>query len=943
MLVNQSAEPGVLSDWRGFLDVIAEDTERPAILSDDQVLTCGQLMVLRAEWKGALAAQGVTAGHRVATLLPDAASTAATLLALIDTVSVMPLSAEASPIRLAEQIQRAEADVILFRQETADHWHKALLSLPGMTEVTPLIWDNGAPSVRLQGNRVGAARFEREPGLVLHTSGSTGAPKRVPLAPDQLVLSAQNIARHLRLGPDDRAVHALPMFHVGAVVDLLIAPLIAGGSVIVSHGQTPDRLKRAVFDHGATWLQLVPTSLQHLIQSLTPDEAARMTDALRLVRMVSADLPEHLLRETETLLPRTTVVQMYGMTETSGQITSQSLDHTTRKIGSVGHAAGPEIALIDGEGALVAEGREGEICVRGPTVMAGYEGDDPTPRHGDWLRTGDVGRMDAEGQLTLTGRVKEMINRGGEKISPLVIERATRDLPGVVEATAFALPHPTLGEQPALAIVTDRPLTENQVSEVLQARLSPHEVPRHITFVTQLPRLPSGKTDRRALALQSRTQHEGAAEPYSPMARDVAEIWQAALKCRAPHSESDFFDDGGDSLSATEFLMQLEKVLDRRLPPNLLFEAPRFGALVDRLTEDTSASPQAKEPGFVAFVRSHIAGWRGQPAGPRGLMVARNTFQSGTPVFFCANGLILPNRIEKTVLTETPIYLSRSLHGMGEDRHKLSPALAEIYAEEVLALIAPGAPYILGGFCAGGLVMRQVADILTAKGRPPAHFIAVDVILDRPTDYPVFYLWSDNPKFSSAALYREPARGFQWLHPAGADYLHIPCPHIDLLAKPDEAAALKAALAPVLAGLPAPRHSHPEALSLDDRQTRYSARVRARVPRFLSPDRDRTMTVSVTNTSSETWPETAVSGIGLSLGYESLRHHRRYLARRTVLTLSKPLGPNETVSAKVPLRWPEASRKTPLYLGLYMVDDGIADFERDGSGSLRTLILRSPV
>lgn len=926
-------------NWQAFLFGMADHGARPALTGPDTPgLTFGDLLHRRSGWHTALEQAGVTGRHRVATLLPDSEDTAVALLSMIDAVSLMPLNPASSAGALPALLADAEVDAVICAPDLLPQWQAVLDRLEGIAVLT-LAMEGGA--IRLGGAAVHPARADRAPGLILQTSGSTGTPKRVPLTPDQLVLSGANIARHLGLTPDDRVVHALPMFHVGAITDLLIASLLAGGSAIVAGDQTPERVRAAILDQGATWLQLVPTSLRRLVDTTDPEMARDLTRRLRLIRMVSADLPDHLLQQARALLPDTVILQMYGMTETAGQIAAQPPDPEAQVTGSVGPAAGPEIALIDGQGALVAAGREGEVCVRGPTVMAGYEGDTETPRYGTWFRTGDLGRFDAAGNLFLTGRLKEQINRGGEKISPLVIERAARRLPGVIEAVAYPVPHPTLGEQPQLAIIGDAGLTEAEVLETLRPQLAAHEMPRQVRFLSELPRLPSGKTDRKALATLDPEGAVGAAVPESEVARTVSRLWQEALKCRAPHANSDFFEDGGDSLSATEFVIRLTDALSVTLPPNILFNAPRFGALVALLEERQEAEPAARpdEPPFLRFVRDRIAGWRGEPAGPRGLIVARNTFREGTQVFFCSNGLLLPNRFEKKIFTDHPLYLLRSLHGMEGNWRRHLDALADVYAEEVRALVEPGAPFLLGGFCAGAVVMAAVADRLAAQGLAPQHFIAVDSMLKQPTDYPVFYVWSNDPRYSGAAIFDDPSRGFGWLHPKGADYVHCATRHTQLLARPDTTRPVRRALAPLLAGGAAPRHSHPEDLTIDERRARHFARLRISGPRWLSQAQARGMTVTVTNTSPHIWPETAKSGLYLSLGFETLRG-APFKPRRKVFDLTQPLAPGQSVTAPCEVLWPDDSQRRPLLLSLAMTDDGFGAFHEHGRGLARRLVFR---
>ena len=931
---------GHLQDsWQGFLQALANSGQRPALTGTDRVtLTFADLLGRRDAWRYALDGAGITTSHRVATLLPDSASTASALLSMIDAVSLMPLNPAGSTVSLARLLADAGVDAVVCAAELLPQWQDALDALE---DIAVFVVAGGDQTIQLQGAAAPPTRIDRTPGLVLQTSGSTGTPKRVPLTPDQLVLSAAYIARHLELTGDDRVVHALPMFHIGAIVDLLIAPLLTGGSAIIAGDQTPERIRDAILDQGATWLQLVPTSLRRLVETTDPAEARAITERLRLIRMVSADLPDHLLQQTRAMLPDSVILQMYGMTETTGQITSQPPDPGAQLTGSVGRAAGPEIALIDGQGALVATGREGEVCVRGPTVMAGYEGADETPRYGTWFRTGDLGRLDAEGNLFLTGRLKEQINRGGEKISPLVIERATRALPGVVEAVAYPVPHPTLGEQPQLAIIGDGTLREADVLDTLRPQLAPHEMPRHIRFLTELPRLPSGKTDRRALAAQAPDADQVDPVPESEMGRIVSRLWQDALKCRAPHAGSDFFEDGGDSLSATEFVIRLSDALSDTLPPNILFNAPRFGQLVAVLEQrqDGEVAANPGEPPFLRYVRDRMAGWRGEPAGPRGLIIARNTFRDGPPVFFCSNGLLLPDRFETKIFTDHPLYLLRSLHGMEKTWRRHLDALADIYADEIRTLVTPGEPFFLGGFCAGAIVMSAVADRLAAIGLAPQHFIAVDSMLTQPTVYPVFYVWSDDPRFSAAAIFEDPRRGFGWLHPQGADYVHCPTRHIELLAGPDTTRPVCKALMPVLAGDPAPLNAHPEELMMADRRARHSAKIRVSAPLVLPRSSAKDVTVTVTNTSGQVWPETATSGLYMSLGYEGLRG-TPFLPRRSVLALAQPLAPGQSVSARFQVTWPDADHSRPLFMCLAMMDDGFGAFHESGRGLARRLVFR---
>ena len=706
------ADQHEIDDWRAVDAVLAADPSRVALRgADGATLTRAALCERIATIRESLASLGLGPSHGVATVLPTGIETAVALLALMGRVNLMPLNPGATPTQWADQMAAGGVDAVIVPKGAT----------PALPDHVPLY----RLADRLVGPKAPAPQQIRAAGLVLQTSGSTGTPKRVPLSTGQLVASARNIALHLSLGPDDVAIHALPMFHVGAVVDLLAAPLLAGGSVIVARDLSAEALREAMA-MGGTWLQLVPTALGHLLEGDAPDHD------LRFVRMVSADLSADLQARAEVALG-VPIIQMYGMTETAGQIASNPLPPGQAKQLSVGVPAGPEVAIIDAHGASLPTGKDGEVCVRGSTVMEGYEGSDATPRFGQWLRTGDLGHLDGDGYLFLTGRVKELINRGGEKISPLTVERAAKAVLGVQDAVAYALPHQTLGEHVGLTVVADEDVTEEAVLGALSGNLADHEQPRRVQFVSTLPKLPSGKVDRRGVALAGR-EETPASDERTGVARIASKRWAEVLSVRPPHDDADFFDDGGDSLSATDFLIALETDLGRPVSPNLLFDAPRFGALVAQLERVPQVEDDAAEaPEWMPFLRRRIAGWMGQRVGPSGLLVARNTVQDGTKIFYADHSDRNQAALGRAAGTGHPVYMVSTMRGYGEDHHAFFPELAAFYAGEITAILAPGEPIILSGYCGGGLLMTHIAPLLIAAGHPIDVFVAFDVPFEAPT------------------------------------------------------------------------------------------------------------------------------------------------------------------------------------------------------------------
>ena len=289
--------------------------------------------------------------------------------------------------------------------------------------------------------------------LVLHTSGTTSRPKMVALTQRNLCASAANIAGSLALGPADRCLNVMPLFHIHGLVAAVLASLHSGGSVFCAPGFNALRFFAWLEESGATWYTAVPTIHQAVL-----DRAPRNADLLerihlRLVRSSSAALAPQVMARLEDVFGAP-VIEAYGMTEAAHQMASNRLPPGARKPGSVGVAAGPEVAIMDGAGRLLPAGETGEVVIRGSNVTAGYLANpqaNASAFTAGWLRTGDQGWMDEDGYLRLTGRLKEIINRGGEKISPREVDEALLDHPAVAQAVTFALPDEKLGEEVAAA------------------------------------------------------------------------------------------------------------------------------------------------------------------------------------------------------------------------------------------------------------------------------------------------------------------------------------------------------------------------------------------------------------------------------------------------------------------------------------------------------------
>ncbi|WP_268748735.1 non-ribosomal peptide synthetase [Streptomyces noursei] len=419
----------------------------------------------------------------------------------------------------------------------------------------------------------------------MHTSGTTGRPKLVPQTHDIVCHSARNIATSLHLEDHDRCLNVLPLFHGHGLMSPLLATLWAGASVVCPEGFDATAFPDWLTAFTPTWYTAVPAVHQAIVGALTTRPDA-LRQPLRFVRSASAPLPADLRRTLERAVPAP-VIDSYGMTEACSIVTSNPLPPATRKPGSVGVSIGNEIAIRGEHGDLLPPGENGEIVLRGATVIAGYDrnpaADAQTFTDG-WLRTGDWGHLDEDGFLFLTGRIKEIINRGGTKISPVEVEEALLAHPAVAEAAAFPLPHATLGEEVAAALVVTTPIEDDELTSFLATRLAAPKVPRRLFRLPAIPRTSTGKIQRAALATRlARPTASRPAAPSTALETRIAAIWCDLLGRQRVGTHDHFFDLGGNSLLVRQLQVRLHDALGTDVPVVELFARPTVGALADYL------------------------------------------------------------------------------------------------------------------------------------------------------------------------------------------------------------------------------------------------------------------------------------------------------------------------------------------------------------------------
>lgn len=337
--------------------------------------------------------------------------------------------------------------------------------------------------------------------LILHTSGTTSRPKRVPLAHQNLIKSAHNVAQTYQLTADDVSLCVMPLFHVHGLVASTLATFATGGTVVVPPKFNPLSFWGTVREHRATWYSAVPTIHQVLISRAKGTRPAG-ADQLRFIRSCSASLAPQLMSDMEATFGAP-VLEAYGMTEAAHQMASNPLPPAARKAGSVGCGTNVEIAILDEAGNLLPPETVGEVSIKGPNVFAGYEGNAQANAESfssGWFRTGDQGQLDSEGYLTLVGRIKELINRGGEKISPREIDETLLSHPAVAEACCFGIPDRVYGEGVAAAVVLKDAATEKDLIAHCRSSLSDFKCPTTIYIMDAIPRTATGKIQRRNVA-----------------------------------------------------------------------------------------------------------------------------------------------------------------------------------------------------------------------------------------------------------------------------------------------------------------------------------------------------------------------------------------------------------------------------------------------------------
>ncbi|MCU0495621.1 MAG: acyl--CoA ligase [Chloroflexaceae bacterium] len=488
-----------------MLDLLAGADDHPAILAPDRpALSYGQLRANVLALAESLASFGLGRGDRIAIAMGNGPDMALAFFAAALAGTAAPLNPKYKTEEFAFYYEDTQAKALITLPGTLEAAHAA--ATPGMTIIAAEPQADGTLAFHASANARPPRPLELagadDVAMILHTSGTTSRPKRVPIRQRNLIASAANIRRTYNLNESDVGLCVMPLFHIHGIVASLLTPLSAGGTVVCPPGFDGLRFWSWVETFKPTWYSAVPTMHQLLLSRAERNAAIIQANPFRFIRSSSAPLPPVVMERLETTFGAP-VLESYGMTEATHQMASNPLPPAMRKSGSVGIGFGVEVGIMDEAGNLLPQGDIGEVVVRGPNVVDGYENNpdaNATAFVQGWFRTGDQGRLDDDGYLTLTGRIKELINRGGEKISPLEIDDVLLRHPAVAEALAFAVPHKSLGEEVHAAVVLKADASESELCAHCAASLAEFKVPRRVHILPELPRGATGKLQRISMA-----------------------------------------------------------------------------------------------------------------------------------------------------------------------------------------------------------------------------------------------------------------------------------------------------------------------------------------------------------------------------------------------------------------------------------------------------------
>ncbi len=652
---------------------------------------------------------GVRPGDVVAVAIPDSPDLFTALLGALEVAAVAPLDWQLTEAECRSRLTLLRARVLLSRSGSDGHGAAVARTL-------------GIPVIELGGSenftniRQVPIRVPEECAMVLQTSGTSGEPKLVPLTHANLYAMGTAVRNGLDVRAEDRYISIMPLYHILGFSSAL-GQLMAGGSVACT-GFDARRFPAWIEELSPTWYAAGPALHRTILEMAQEDPEPFRRSRLRFVRCGSGAGSPALLNDLERVL-QVEVINGYGLTEVG--CATNTPPRSRRKTGSAGRTIGLEIATMDAHGNLLTPGSEGEVVLRGDAVMPGYLDAEEANREvfvNGWFRSGDFGHLDQDGDLFITGRIKEVINRGGETISPLEIDHALAEHPAIKSAASFGVAHPTLGEDIVAAVVL-RPGARAVASEIrtfLAERLSRSKVPGRVWFVETLLLSASGKPLRDSLHAQfqasARVQESPASgalddEATTLLRQRIGAIWIQILHSDVPNAEDNFFAMGGDSLSAARMFALIGsefQIHESALDLATFLDSPTFLHLVQVVAKRTDGGQLRFED--VSAVCLQSSG-------------------NSPPLFFIPGEGAEPwslLHLARCLGDRQPFFALR--HRIGDPAE--FPDIASRFAK-LISLIRPTGTIVLAGHCYGGILAFEIAQRLLAMSRSDVAVVLIDV------------------------------------------------------------------------------------------------------------------------------------------------------------------------------------------------------------------------
>ncbi len=552
----------------------------------------------------ALNAAGAGRGDRVAVVLPSGPEMTAAYLSVSASATFAPLNPAYPQSEYEFYLGDLGAKVLVTRADL-DCPARDVAKRMGMA-VIELVADEHSPAGLFE-LRSDSESPPDAPGpacpddvaLVLHTSGTTARPKIVPLTHRKLCISACSVRDSLHLTAEDRLLSVMPMFHLHGLLASTLASLVSGGALVATPGFHAPEFFAWVEQFDPTWYTAVPTMHQAIVERAPANRELIERCRIRVIRSSSAALPIEVITRLEEAFA-VPLIEVYGTTEACQNVTSNPLPPGVRKPGSVGVALTPEVAIIDEHRRFLPPNTRGEIVARGEIIMDGY---DRNPEANEeaffdgWFRTGDEGYMDEDGYFYISGRIKEIIIRGGENISPREVDEVLITHPDIQQALTFAIPDPRLGEDVAAAVVLRDGATTSPMAirEYVAGQVAGHKVPREVVIVDDIPTTATGKLKRIGMAealgligAEESTQADHVA-PRNELEDALAGIWATVLGLESVGVHDRFLALGGDSVLATQIAVRVRQALDVEFSLLRFFGEPTVAAqaaLLEQLMDE---------------------------------------------------------------------------------------------------------------------------------------------------------------------------------------------------------------------------------------------------------------------------------------------------------------------------------------------------------------------